>query len=79
MIVTNILIDKGLALNECRLITKNQLGVGWSFIRGKWDDGKSFRWLQNVAVGELDLVLEIGPFQLEVPFIVIDIPVILNM
>lgn len=40
---------------------------------------RAFYSTKSVALGEVDLVLEIGPCQFEVPVVVIDILTIFNM
>lgn len=73
------LTDNSSALILCLLITINRLGVDESFIR---ENGMIVRALdssESMVVGEVDLMLEIGFCQFEVPFIMFNIPAMLNM
>lgn len=78
MIVPRVLVDNN-SLNVCPLITIDQLGVDRSFLREKRMIVRAFNGFKSVATGEVDLVLETGPCQFEVPYIAVDIPVTFNM
>lgn len=79
MIVERVLIDNGSALNVCQLITIDKLSIGCSSIREKGMMVRAFNDSKSVAMGEVDITLEIVPCQFVIPFVVIDISTTFNM
>lgn len=72
MIVARVLIDNESALNVCLLITIDHLGVQQSTIRENEMIVRAFDGSKSVALGAVDLAMEIWPCQFEISFIVID-------
>lgn len=63
----------------CSFDHLDRLDVGQSSIRENNMLMRAFDGSKNVAVGKVDLLLEIRPCHVKVPFIVVDIPATFTM
>lgn len=79
MIVGRVLIDNGSALNICPLATLNRLGVDQSKMRSNGAIIRAFDESKRDTLGEVELVVTIGPADFNVTFQVLDIPTTYNM
>ncbi|XP_060178843.1 uncharacterized protein LOC132609024 [Lycium barbarum] len=71
--ISKVLIDGGSAVNICPVTTLLALGIDIGKLRDSHVRVKGFDGAQRGVVGEIDLVLEIGPVEFTVEFQVMDI------
>ena len=72
--IPRVLIDNGSALNICSIGTLEKLEISESKIRITPIVVKGYDGEKKETLGEIDLVLEIGPAQYQVPCHVMEIP-----
>ncbi|PKI53811.1 hypothetical protein CRG98_025817 [Punica granatum] len=73
-VIGRVIIDKGSALNVCPVSTLKQINVDLNRIRPSKIAVRAFDGSRREVNGEIDLLIDVGPYSFSVTFQVLDIP-----
>ncbi|PKI67266.1 hypothetical protein CRG98_012338 [Punica granatum] len=71
---SEVMIDNGSALNVCPVSTLKQMNVDMSRIRASNTTVRAFDGSKREVNGEIDLLIDVGPFSFSVTFQILEIP-----
>lgn len=74
MIISLVLIENGSALNFCPMLTLSRIGINDSLIQSNGMMVRAFDGAKTSAYGEINLKVLVGPYEFEIPSVLVDIP-----
>ena len=79
LIVGNVLIDNGSAINVCPLVTVSRIGIDSSFIVYTPMAIRAFDGSCRQTMGMVKIPITVGPVLFQIQFQVLDIPSVYNL